>query len=39
MKFVVRGREKSSASVVGTENWKIGDLLLCLCSILPVRYD
>ena len=31
-------REKSSAGVAGTENWKIGDLLLCLCSILPVRH-
>ena len=30
-------REKSSASAGGAENWKIGDLLLCLCSILPVR--
>jgi len=29
-------REKSSASVIGTETWKIGDVLLCLRSILPV---
>ena len=30
-------REKTSGIVVGTESWKIGDVLLCLRSVLPVR--